>query len=72
MWIKQIELTDDGDGSTSVVITMTNGAEIRINEQIPYDGKVVVPFGPNGDRLTTQVHQYDYEKDEWGPDEYAD
>lgn len=72
MWIKQIDLTDGGDGSTCIKITMTNGGQIFLDEQVPHDGKVVIPFDEYGKQQTPQVHMYDYDKDEWGPDEYAD
>lgn len=65
MWIKEVEMSDGGDGSTYVTITMTNGAEIRLNPDIPHDGKVVIPFGPNGDQLATKHYTYDYDKDDY-------
>lgn len=72
MWIKQIDLTDAGDGSTSIVITMTNGGKIYINEDIPYGAKVIIPFDANGNQQPREIHEYNHDTDQWEPDEYAD
>jgi hypothetical protein len=54
----KIRVTDGGDGSTFIKITLDSNKVVYLNPDIPYEGYYEATIGPGGDILDQQeVHE---------------